>query len=183
MNTATPPMSARTRAVCYAVLGTIVVMALLANQSLLPVGITWNRTASLPIGLYWHSNVTATPAVGDTVCFPYKAPDWARPRLYFSEGALLCKRVLGLPGDRIVHGDGRFEVCHANRCTDAGEVKTHDSMGRSAVAAQLPDVIPEGFVYMGIPEVPMSFDSRYLGLIALADLERTIHPVWVWAGK
>jgi len=173
-------MPAHTRVICLFLLAFIGLMALLAHQSAFPVGITWNRTASLPLGLYWHSRLTEVPAIGDVVCFPYRAPEWAKSRKYFPEGARLCKRVIGLPGDRIVRAADRLEICHANRCVDAGRIMPHDSLGRPAVAADLPEVIPEGFAYMGVPEVQMSFDSRYLGLVALKDLERTIHPVWVW---
>lgn len=174
-------MPAVRKSICYALLTAIGLMALLAYQSFLPVGITWNRSESLPVGLYWHKKLTTAPVLGDVVCFPYKPPEWARSRVYFVEGTFLCKRVLGLPGDRIVSIGDRREICRDDGCVDVGRVKARDSSGRPATAATLPDVIPEGFAYLGIPEVPMSFDSRYLGLVALADIHRTIYPVWVWA--
>lgn len=158
----------------------VVLMGLLANQAFLPVGITWNRSASLPLGLYGHTKTNGEVSYEDIVCVRYKAPGWAVERRYFYEGALLCKYVLGLPGDRIVRQEGSVQICRATECVDAGLIQTHDSAGRPVPAAELPEVIPEGQAYLGVPYVKMSFDSRYLGLVDIDEIERTLIPLFVW---
>lgn len=178
---ATAGGSTRARLMVVNVLmGFIVVIVLLAHQSAFPVGITWNSSASLPVGLYWHKTSTAMPKHGDKVCFSYRAPEWAVSRNYFFDGALLCKIALGLPGDRIVQAEDRVELCRPSGCEDVGRVLAFDSQGRPVQPAELPEAIPEGYVYLGIPAVPNSFDSRYLGLIDARDIQRTIYPAFVW---
>lgn len=167
-----------------ALLGFTAAVVALAHQDYLPVGLTWNRTESLPVGLYWHTRAERPPRYGETVCFPYRAPEWARVREYFPEGSLICKRVLGLPGDTLERkADDHLFVCRPDGCHDLGRILTEDSKGRPVRAAELPSVIPDGFVYLGIPETPRSFDSRYLGLISMNELKRTIHPLWTMSSS
>ena len=176
------PLTKRQRMLAHVLLVLVTLTALLANQEHLPVGITWNRTASLPIGLYWHTKVEGQPEYGDLSCFPYRTPQWAQSRSYFPHGSRLCKRVIGLPGDSIVAKGDRLDICRPDgTCQDAGRVMPHDSAGRAVPAALLPSPIPEGYAYLGVPESTMSFDSRYLGLIVIGDLDRTIHPLWIVA--
>jgi conjugative transfer signal peptidase TraF len=150
-----------------------------AHQDFLPVGITWIRSPSLPIGLYWHTRPTLPPRRGDVVCFRYHAPQWAIERQYLPEDSLVCKRVLGLSGDRLVRNGDSLTVCHPAACEDVGRIVSFDSRGRPVTPAMLPERIPEGSVYLGVPEHPRSFDSRYLGLVQTTQLLRTIHSVWV----
>lgn len=177
---ARPASSRRSRLLSMLLLGLIGLTALLAHSDSLPVGVSWNRTASLPIGLYWHEKADGVPKYGDLVCFPYKAPEWAVARHYFVEGTLLCKRVMGLPGDVLTRDGQLLEVCRRDgRCFGLGRIRTQDSNGRPVPDVPLPSVIPEGYAYLGIPEKKRSFDSRYLGLISIDDIKRTIHPLWV----
>jgi conjugative transfer signal peptidase TraF len=143
------------------------------------VGVTWIRSPSLPVGLYWHTRITRPPRRGDLVCFRYHAPEWALGRRYLPENSLLCKRVLGLPGDRLVRTGDSLTVCHLPACMDVGRILSFDSRRRTVTPAILPERIPEGSVYLGVPERARSFDSRYLGLVRITQLLRTIHPMWV----
>jgi Type IV secretory pathway, protease TraF len=163
----------------YVLLVSITLLALLANQQHLPVGIAWNRSDSLPVGFYWFTPTRQPLQYEDKVCFEYTAPDWAKARHYFPEGSLLCKKVLGLPGDRIVREGDLVRLCNDLHCRDVGRVVTQDSAGRPVPAIELPETIPVGYTFLGVPEAKMSFDSRYLGLISINDIQRTIHPLWV----
>lgn len=154
---------------------------LLANQDLLPVGVTYVRTQSIPVGFYWHTTKSQRLALMDQACFPYVAPEWAKPRQYFPEGMLLCKYIYGVAGDRLVRDGDQLRICHKSECVDIGKVHQHDSHGRAVQAARLPDVIPDGYVFVGSPAT-MSFDSRYIGLISTHDFKRTIHPILTWGG-
>jgi type IV secretory pathway protease TraF len=121
------------------------------------------------------------PRRGDLACFRYQAPDWALERHYLPEASLVCKRVLGLPGDRLLRTGNTLAVCERLACQDVGKLANVDSRGRPVKLAPLPEIIPEGSVYLGVPERPRSFDSRYLGLVPVAQLVRFIYPIWVSA--
>jgi type IV secretory pathway protease TraF len=54
---------------------------------------------------------------------------------------------------------------------------TIDSRGRPVSPALLPNRIPGGYLYLGVPELTTSFDSRYLGLVQMRELVRTIRPL------
>ena len=144
------------------------------------MGITWIRSPSLPVGLYWHTRITRQPRRGDLVCFRYQAPEWALERHYLPESSLVCKPVLGLPGDRVLRTGDSLAVCHQAVCEVVGRIVSFDSRGRPVTPAILPERIPEGSLFLGVPERPRSFDSRYLGLVRVTQLLRMIHPMWVW---
>ena len=147
-------------------------------QLFLPVGLGFNRSASLPRGLYWHESTPEHLHRGDRACFGYVIPDWAVARHYFPEGAQLCKVVLGLNGDRIVNHDGRISICPPSEpCIDAGQTLKADGRGRPVQGARLPDTVPVGFFYMSSTRVSNSFDSRYLGLIDAHRITRRIYPL------
>ena len=172
-----PPYSRR---LAYGLLAFITFLFLLAHPQVMPVGLSWNVTPSLPVGLYWHHHTNGAIQYDDKVCFHYNAPAWAAERDYLPQGVLVCKRVKGMPGDSLIRDGNHLQVCRAVGCESLGEILTTDREGRPAVAAVLPETIPTGYVYLGTTDVPNSFDSRYLGLIAISDIVRTIHPVMVW---
>lgn len=151
---------------------------LVIPQLFLPVGLDFNRSESLPRGLYWHENAPRQLVRGDWACFGYIAPAWAASRHYFPDDAQLCKVVMGLPGDRIENRDGHIYICAPQTpCVDAGQTLKNDSRGRPAEGASLPGIIPAGLFYMGSTRVSNSFDSRYVGLIDHDRISRRIHPL------
>lgn len=141
-----------------------------------PIGISYNHSKSLPRGFYWHRPVELPLHRGQLVCFRYVAPESVKTRHYFPEGTLICKSVLGLPGDHIVRSGLETKICIANSCVSAGTSLTHDSQGRPLPALEFPDVVPAGSLFLSSTRVPNSFDSRYLGLIAQSALVRETHP-------
>ena len=174
------PAAASRRGVAWIQAALVGVIALLLLQMLAPAGLTWNRSESLPRGLYSFTKAEGSLQRGQLVCFAYQAPEWAKARHYFPEGALLCKEVLGLPGDRVRVEGGEVTVCPGAgaACRSGGHVRTQDSQGRPVPAVLQPGVVPEGALYLGATRRPNSFDSRYLGLIPRPRVVRVITPVW-----
>jgi conjugative transfer signal peptidase TraF len=154
-----------------------VLAVLLMLDSILPIGLSYNHSKSLPRGLYWHQPVVHPVHRGQLVCFRFVPPEWVKTRRYFPDGTLLCKSVLGLPGDRIVRSGVETQICTANSCVSAGASLTHDSQGRPLPEIGFPGIIPAGSLYLSSTRVPNSFDSRYLGLIAESSLVHETHPL------
>jgi conjugative transfer signal peptidase TraF len=143
-----------------------------------PVGLSFNHSKSLPRGLYWHRPIASPLRRGELVCFHYEAPVWAKTRHYFPEGILLCKSVLGLPGDRLVKEEGGIAVCAPAGCSFAGKSLIVDSQGRGIPTLEYPAEIPAGKVFLSSTRVANSFDSRYLGLIDQSSLVRETGPIF-----
>lgn len=149
-----------------------------------PYSLAWNRTPSIPMGLYLTETITPTKLVrGDIACFEYAPPDWARQRKYFPAGVSLCKPVAGMAGDVVRHegtklfiktaGDAEFKFL--------GDYAATDSVKRPLPQDALPEgAIPEGSFLMIAGRHPNSLDSRYLGLVPAASLKRRIHPLYTW---
>jgi conjugative transfer signal peptidase TraF len=146
-----------------------------------PVKPAWNKTASLPLGLYLsfaHDGNTPL-ARGDLACVSYERPKWATGE-YLYPGELLCKRVMGVPGDVLnTRDDATNEVCHEGMCEDVGKPLSHDSSGRPLQhLTWKTDVIPVGMYYLGSTRRLNSMDSRYLGLMPQSRIVKTLRPVW-----
>jgi type IV secretory pathway protease TraF len=146
-----------------------------------PIAPAWNRTDSLPKGLYLATRFDGgILARGQIACFPYEAPSWAKTS-YLYKGEILCKRVLGLPGDILTTlSTGTNQVCHDGHCESLGKLLSHDSKGR-AVEHPVWDgtVIPQGAYYLGSTRRPNSLDSRYLGLVQKTKIVKTLIPLLV----
>ncbi len=147
-----------------------------------PVVPGWVKSDSLPQGLYlataYHGGA---PLVrGQTACFPYENPSWAaRPYMY--KGELLCKYVLGLPGDVVsIAADSSTQICHDGQCDNVGVALPHDSHGSPVQHMEWNNTtIPAGSYYMGSTRRRNSLDSRYLGLIEEKKIVKTLVPLLV----
>lgn len=138
-------------------------------------GFRFNSTPSTPTGVYRLSS--APPKHGDTVayCLRGEAAELARQRGYLTEGSCpsgLCpvlKTVAGLPGDTLSQGIDGLRVNGLLQPHSA--VLPFDSHGRSMAGALLPPTVPEGMAVL-LSDHAGGFDSRYFGLVPLADLRR-----------
>jgi conjugative transfer signal peptidase TraF len=157
--------------------GLTVLALILMADAFFPVGISINHSKSLPRGIYWHAPISTAFHRGQLVCFPYVAPEWAKPRNYFPQGSLLCKAVLGLPGDKIVMDGRDVSVCEDSHCYAGGRILSEDPKHRAVPLTPFPAVIPQGELFLSATRVPNSFDSRYLGLLAGSEIVREIHPL------
>lgn len=149
-----------------------------------PYALVYNRTASIPLGIYFGEKVSRTELkIGDTACFPYHAPAWAEDRHYFPEGFTLCKHVYGMPGDKLQIQNGELDVFPHNgeafKLPDAFAEK--DSKAR-ALAPALTDgmVLQDGQYLLLAPAHKNSLDSRYLGPVTLPDSTMRVKPLLTW---
>lgn len=165
-------------------LGWVAVLALgLIATVALPYGLSWVKTDSIPKGLYLsHARAqSASLQRGEIACFTYTPPEWAKSRRYMYPGELLCKQVLGLPGDVLTtKATGENIVCHDGQCDSLGFILPTDSRGRPVEHPVWKEHrIPEGSYYLGATRRPNSFDSRYLGLVPENIIIKTLVPLLV----
>jgi len=174
-------MKKRTSLIAAAALAAVVLT--LAVSPIVPA---WNRSDSIPKGLYVATAYSPDqPLVrGQLACFPYEQPAWAK-RYYLYKGEILCKHVLGMPGDTITTAaDGTNTICHDGKCASVGVALPKDSFGNDVKhPVWAGDVIPEGSYYMGSTRRPNSLDSRYLGLIEKTKIVKTLVPLLVEQDK
>jgi conjugative transfer signal peptidase TraF len=144
------------------------------------VGPAWNRSDSLPRGLYLATKAS-NPSLSRSqiACFPYEQPVWTKVH-YLYPGEIICKHVLGVPGDTVSTTNNETFVCHEGHCENVGKVLAFDGHHRPIqhVSYNL-TVIPEGMYYMGATRRPNSLDSRYLGLVPKNKIVKTLIPILV----
>jgi len=93
-------------------------------------------------------------------------------RDYADVGKRWMKRIVGVPGDRILVKDNEVYI----NGQSVGRGFDVDRYGQRIELAGLPDIIPHGEYYVALPH-PRSFDSRYYGLIRQADILGTVTPL------
>lgn len=147
-----------------------------------PYGLVWNRTPSIPMGLYWSEDVSAAQLRrGELACFPYESPAWARDRKYLPEGVSVCKPVAGLPGDVVRHAGKELFVSHDGATQKLGQYAAFDSAQRPLPQDMLSDgPVSPGSLLMVAGAHDNSLDSRYIGLIPAERIQRRIHPIYTW---
>jgi len=147
------------------------------STDILPWKIAFNRTPSLPQGLYLTTNNVAEVNRGDLVCTHYQEPAWAVGR-YLPPGAQLCKEVLGLAGDTLEERSGELFLLNKEASLSLGIILSKDSNDRPLPHLNWQkQAIPAGKVYLGSTRIARSLDSRYLGLINQTDIHLKIYPL------
>lgn len=152
-------------------------------------GLRFNPTPSLPRGIY--RIVPGAPERGALVSFCL-AGEWAalaRERGYLGYGSCasglrpMLKHLAGLPGDAVtVTPDGIVVSANGSACFWPVLPRPDDSMGRPLPASSLrAGVIPAGMA-LTLVSHPGSFDSRFFGLVPLADMAR-VEPVFTFKGE
>lgn len=181
-----PPLS--TEALTRLWVGCLVFSAAFAHfWAQQPFGVGWNRTASLPVGLYLTRQLPAAyePKVGDLVCFSYNPPLWAHDRGYFPTGFRLCKPVAATEGASFRVGPTGLHVPPqpaAGKKDATFALPPEDSAGRPLPAWTPGEYrVPPGQVLALSPYHPRSLDSRFLGPLAKNSLTHRIWPVFTWS--
>lgn len=152
-------------------------VVLVYGMDLLPWKLAFNRTESLPLGIYFSNSNVKDFSRGSLACFTYHAPDWAKGR-YLPEGSQICKEVVGLPGDQVEQTGRELFLLHNGKRESLGTMLPSDSQGRTVPLLEWGrKTIPAGQFYLGSTRVTKSFDSRYLGLINQRDITARIYPV------
>jgi conjugative transfer signal peptidase TraF len=148
------------------VIGSAVVFAVTVWE--VASGYRVNITASLPLGVYYVSPVHGPLRRGDLVTFTLPAP----LRLRWWLGSF-TKPVGGLAGDRVCIRDGVLLINREPYGPVLPEAPAHALQEGECMTVE------EGHIFTA-SHTPRSYDSRYFGAIALADVQRSI-PVVTWS--
>ncbi|MBQ7262102.1 MAG: S26 family signal peptidase [Synergistaceae bacterium] len=144
--------------------------------------VIWNRTASVPLGLWWRTDGPIER--GDVARVPiraFRATEWV-PDVYWRKNAWgedepFLKRVAGLPGDLIEEGPFGLLKIDGEVVPNSAPLST-DRAGRALVAFPLPYRLAEDEAWL-LSWSPRGFDSRYLGPASLTELRRAV-PILTW---
>lgn len=136
----------------------------------------WNASASAPIGLYGlHPGATPWRGARVAAALPGRVADLAATRGYLPRGVPVIKTVAALPGDRICAVAGTISVngtvvATTLRVDRSGRALPHWHGCRRLAADQY--LLLNG-------TVGASFDGRYFGPSAGADILGTVTPLWL----
>ena len=170
-----------------ALLATTALVAGLAAAGAL--GLRFNLTSSLPIGVYRVTNDAPTLARGAIVlyCLPPSIARFAHDRGYVPKGGVCAEGLVpigkiaaALPGDTVgVAADG---------ITVNGRPQLHSrSLQADMMGRQLPRlvggsyVVRRGYIWLLAP-ADRSFDSRYWGPLRVENVLARVYPLWVSRG-
>jgi len=138
--------------------------------------IIWNRTESVPAGLYL---LTAEPPLsrGDLVAYLPEADEraWLEGRAYTGRGWPLIKRIAALEGD---------QVCRTGQIILINETPTalalaEDAAGRSLPAWEGCRLLRPGDIFL-LADHPRSVDGRYFGVQENGRILGKVRLVWRW---
>ncbi len=135
----------------------------------------WNRTASVPTGLYLIRG-TASLHVGERVAIepPPELRRLLTERHYLPANIPLVKRIAAIRGQRVcrfAHGvtiDGKF----------VGVARTRDRLSRLLPTWFGCHKLRSSELFLMNPAAPESFDGRYFGMLRMTDVIGRAVPVW-----
>jgi len=139
--------------------------------------LVWNVSASVPLGLY-RIEPGHSPKIGELAAV---RPEPALSQLmanrrYVEQGALLVKPVAAVTGARVCRQQQRITINGQQRAS----ALDHDRFGRELPRWRGCRNLGAGQYFLLAPNVPASFDSRYFGPIAAANVIGRATPLWIW---
>jgi len=139
----------------------------------------WNATPSLPLGLYWLSRGALATAAKPGILVAFGVPDavrdLVRERRYLPAGAMLVKRVVATPGDRVCTEGSTFTV----NDQPLGAILTEDTAGRPLPHYDGCGPVPDGWLFVASHHAK-SFDSRTFGPLPAGAIRGTVTPLWTF---
>ena len=137
--------------------------------------LVWNVTASVPVGLYSIGGKTGLQR-GDRVAIDpaFRLQKYLASRGYLPAGVPLIKEVAALGGDTVCRRDLLIEI----NGTPAGSARRRDSLGRELPVWKRCRTIAADELFVMNRRAPGSFDGRYFGPVARADVIGRARPVW-----
>ena len=158
----------------------LVVIAFVASWILFGHRLIVNRTHSLPVGLYYWSDVPIKK--GSIVLFK---PDQSTSREqlgiergYEARQLPLLKRVVALAGDVVSVSSSGVSI--NGQLLPNSAPLFHDEAGRSLAMAQLDHFKLETDQAFLMGVTPTSWDSRYFGPVAISLCSGSFVPVLTW---
>jgi conjugative transfer signal peptidase TraF len=134
-----------------------------------------NFTPSMPQGIYLIKGGDIQRGDYAGYCLP--AAMLAIGHRYLKSGSCpsglqpLLKIAAGLPGDQIEFTDNGIYINGIYIKNSSGKDTDHSGRELKRITGQW--IVPEGYAVILAPH-PDSFDSRYFGLVRLADMEKVI---------
>jgi len=155
--------------------GTVAAAALLSAALPMSRILLWNATASVPTGLY-HIRGTASLHVRERVAIdpPPRLRTYLAERGYLPSGVPLLKEVAALRGNSVCRHGLTITINGA----PAGEARALDSRARPLPDWQGCHTIGADEIFVMNRSAPGSFDGRYFGPIARAQVIGRANPVW-----
>jgi len=135
----------------------------------------WNATASVPVGLYAIGAQTGLQR-GDRVAIEpaSRLQRYLASRGYLPAGVPLIKEVAAFGGDTVC----RHDLLVTINGTAAGAARRLDSLGRELPVWEGCRTIAADELFVMNRRAPGSFDGRYFGPVARADVIGRARPVW-----
>jgi len=142
--------------------------------------LTWNASASVPIGLY-AVHPTGRLNLGELVVVtpPEPLASFLAERRYLPKGVPLLKHILALPGQIVCRTERTITIDGVV----VGEALDRDHLGRILPIWQGCCVIPTGQIFLMNPLSADSLDSRYFGPLPATTIIGRADPVWIRPGK
>lgn len=134
--------------------------------SAVPESLIWNRTGSVPQGLYWLSDEPYTKGGWVVVSARSAEAQWAELHGFVGKGWPLLKRVAGVPGD---------EICRDGVTVLINGMPSGEALIASGDGALLPSWsgcrrVSEDEIFL-MNAHPKSLDGRYFGITSARDIE------------
>jgi conjugative transfer signal peptidase TraF len=148
------------------------------------VGLQWNLSASMPLGLYLPTERSLLPGEIVAVCLPTAMAQFARERGYLHRGSCptgvqpLLKRIAAIAGDVVtVQPEG---VTINARLIPQSRVATQDRQGRALPHAPWGTLtLQRHQLWLMSTQHPHSLDSRTFGMVSIFDVIATAIPLAV----
>ncbi len=158
------------------VLALLVVLGMAIEASQIPKPLlVWNVTASAPMGLYRRVFGTSERGSWVLVRMPKAVADLASQRRYLPRNVPMVKRIAALSGDIVCRAGAIVRINNVVAATALAE----DAQRRPLPAWQGCKVLSGDDVFL-LNTPPLSFDSRYFGVVPRADLIERIEPLWTF---
>ena len=134
--------------------------------STLPERLIWNRTGSVPEGLYWLSDEPYTKGGWVVVSARSAEAEWAEQHGFVGRDWPLLKRVAGVPGD---------EICRDGVTILINGMPSGEAFIESEAGVLLPfwngcSRVSEDEIFL-MNAHPQSLDGRYFGITSARDIE------------
>lgn len=139
---------------------------LFSTISSVPERLIWNRTGSVPVGLYWLSDEPFTKGGWVVVSARSAEARWAELHGFIGKDWPLLKRVAGVPGD---------EICRDGVIVSINGLRAGEALIASGSGLPLPSWsgcrrVEEDEVFL-MNAHPNSLDGRYFGITRVGDVE------------
>ena len=144
-----------------------------------------NTSRSIPVGLYWLTERPIEKGVYVLLCPPPgNVFDEAKQRGYFSAGfcpgdyEYLMKKVLAAKKDKVSISDDGVRV--NGELLPFSSPLIADKQGRPLPVLRGEYELGAADLLLMTDVSPLSFDSRYFGLVKRAQIKAVIRPVFTW---